>query len=191
MLVLKHAVEHDEFLAAAVRVRRKHAVWFVADDGRCPRDLAADAVQHPSAHSGRGRLQPFDFVGMHRDPLAEVRIQFHFIFILSLLRPSIRCLTIAMLNSHSQDQPMRRGRPSRRFANSRRLPAQATADRRIRSQTIVERALETSWTPCWTTCAAVAMDGGLRPMHRWSRMPKRRRTKGRTGDAARPSIVPT
>ncbi len=44
MLVLEHAVEHDEFLAAIMRVGREPAAGAIANDRGRPRHFTADPV---------------------------------------------------------------------------------------------------------------------------------------------------
>jgi hypothetical protein len=46
VLVLKHAFEDEEFLAASVYVRGEMAFRRVANDGGCSSDLIADAIEH-------------------------------------------------------------------------------------------------------------------------------------------------
>ena len=46
MLVLKHAIEHEKFLAAAMRVRREATGRRVADNRGRPGHLVPNPVEH-------------------------------------------------------------------------------------------------------------------------------------------------
>ena len=54
MLVLKHTVQHQELLAATMRMRSEPAVWAVAHDGGRARHFIADAVEHSPVHPRNG-----------------------------------------------------------------------------------------------------------------------------------------
>ena len=77
MLVLKHAFEHDELLAPAVRVRREMASRRVAHDGSGARHLVANAIEHAPLHAGDGRIHPRLLRGVNDDALAEVCVDVH------------------------------------------------------------------------------------------------------------------
>ena len=58
MLVLEHAVEDQEFLAAAMDVGRESGCWGIADDAGGAGDLVADPVEHAAVDPGRRRRAP-------------------------------------------------------------------------------------------------------------------------------------
>jgi hypothetical protein len=77
MLILKHAFQHDEFLAACVRMGRKCAAGGITDDGGGACHLAADAVQHTPVHALHGRGLPFQLVRADNYGTVEICIQVH------------------------------------------------------------------------------------------------------------------
>jgi len=52
VLVLKHAIKHQELLAATMRVRRETAVPCVTDDRGRARHFITDAVEHSPIDPG-------------------------------------------------------------------------------------------------------------------------------------------
>ena len=76
-LVLKDALEHDIFLAAAMGVGGEGTIRIIADDRRRAGNLVADPVEHAAVNAGRRRCLPVDLVGMQHDALCEIGIQFH------------------------------------------------------------------------------------------------------------------
>ena len=58
VLVLKYTIQHQELLAATMRVRREPAVRGVADDRGRARYFIADAVEHTPVDPGNRRWSP-------------------------------------------------------------------------------------------------------------------------------------
>src|SRR5258708_7750453 len=58
VLVLEHAVEHEELFAAAMRVRREAGAQGVAHDRGRARHLAAHAIEHAALDAGDRRPRP-------------------------------------------------------------------------------------------------------------------------------------
>jgi len=77
MLILEHAVQHKELLAAVMHMWREVAVLRVADDRRGAGDLIADAVQHPAVHAGHWRHHPVQRARMDHGAPGEIRVQLH------------------------------------------------------------------------------------------------------------------
>lgn len=77
MLILKYAVEDDEFLAAFMDMRRKMAVWRIADNGGCACNLTANAVEHPAVNACHWRRHPIKAVATEKYAFVEIGIDFH------------------------------------------------------------------------------------------------------------------
>src|SRR5215472_4938203 len=64
VLILKHALEHQEFFPAAVGVSGEATARRVANDGSGSRDLVADAVEHTPFDAGDRRWYPRQLRGV-------------------------------------------------------------------------------------------------------------------------------
>ena len=77
LLVLEHAVEYQELLAAAMGVGGEAAIRGIAHDAGGAGDLAADPVEHAAVHAGRRRGLPGQRSRVDRRPPGKVRVQVH------------------------------------------------------------------------------------------------------------------
>jgi hypothetical protein len=77
VLVLEHAVQDEEFLPAAVRMRSEMAVRRIADDRGGTSHFVADAIQHPAVYAGDGRRRPRQPCRMHDCPLGKIGVDLH------------------------------------------------------------------------------------------------------------------
>ncbi|GAC1629121.1 MAG: hypothetical protein NVS9B10_19870 [Nevskia sp.] len=79
-LVLEHAVEHQDLLAAAMRVRREARARRVAHDARRARHFIAVAFEPAAQHAGLGRGAPGHVLGPDHDAAPVVGMQLHAAF---------------------------------------------------------------------------------------------------------------
>ncbi|MCY1428770.1 hypothetical protein D9M71_446670 [compost metagenome] len=77
VLVLEHALQHEEFLAGRMAVLGETAARGIADDGGRPRLFLADAIEHPPLHPRRRTRRPVQPGGMHQRALAQIVVQSH------------------------------------------------------------------------------------------------------------------
>src|SRR5262249_7190111 len=77
VLVLEHAFEHQELLAAAVPVRGEVALRCVADDRGGSRNLLTDSIQHAPLDATHGRGNPGNARRVDRGTRREICVQVH------------------------------------------------------------------------------------------------------------------
>ena len=77
MLVLKHAIQNKELLAARMDMGGEMAAWHIAHDRGGTGHFIAQTVQHAAVDAGHGS-------GMHRSAAVKIGVQFHGLFLLAL-----------------------------------------------------------------------------------------------------------
>ncbi|MOA18711.1 hypothetical protein D3C78_1390480 [compost metagenome] len=77
VLVLEHALQHEEFLAGRMAVLGEATARRITHDGRRPRLLLADAIKHPPRHPRRRTRRPVQPGGMHQRAPAQIVVQSH------------------------------------------------------------------------------------------------------------------
>ena len=75
VFILEHAVQYQEFLAAAMGVGGEMAARRIAHHAGCPRHFVADTVEHLAGNPRHGGIDPGYGIGMHGSALAEIGME--------------------------------------------------------------------------------------------------------------------
>lgn len=77
ILILKGAIEDEDFLAAAMNMNGKIASGRKSHETRRPRNFPANSVEIEPVYAFLRRLRPLLVVRTHHDALREVSVNFH------------------------------------------------------------------------------------------------------------------
>lgn len=111
MLVLKDALEYQDFLTPVMGMLGKGAAGRIAHDGGRPRDFTTFAVEHPAIDPSGGARCPVEAGGVDDDGLIKIGVQAQGAFLWLVggrAARRARWFRAGRLRAHQRDSPENR-----------------------------------------------------------------------------------